>query len=316
MHTMTKSVSQRSGRKNNNERIRELIALLGSLSTTGDSVSLDAISKRLGITITEANDLMNIMCQASTDEFSGLLISSNDEGTEYVLQYPTVTGKPLRLTDAETIALDHALDVVGIAEDDPLRLKLTTAFLCNEVDSNMVRSALGSAQHTQDALHLCAQSQSHSRVLSFNYQGLKDQHPKHRDVLVRRLKTEDGVWYADGYDLALEQERTFRIDRMSSLMLGEVKNVAEVTPQVSQRRVRIVFTDPRYYYAFDWPDMNVIRITDTVIQGDIAYYGDCSTWLLRRICAGNGSIIVEDDRIMKRAQQYAKEVLEEASQLG
>lgn len=313
---MTKSVSQRSGRKNNNERIRDLIALLGSLSSTGDSVSLDAISRRLGITIIEAKDLMNILCEASSEEFSGLLISSNDEGTEFVLQYPAVTGKPLRLTDAETIALNHALDVVGIGEEDPLRLKLTAAFLCNKVDSNMVRSALGSAQHAQSALYLCAKSRSQNRVLSFKYQGLKDMHPRSRDVVVRELRMEDNVWYADAYDMALEQERTFRIDRMSSLVLGQYEDITEPTPQKPKKRVRIVFSDPRYYYAFDWPDMNVLRITDTEIQGTISYYGDCSTWLLRRICAGNGSIIVDDNRIMKRAQQYARKVLEDSNQLG
>lgn len=303
-------MSQRSGRKNNNERIRELIALLGSLSSMGDSVSLDAISKRLGITITEAKDLMNIVCQASTDKFCGLLISTNDDETEFVLQYPAVTGKPLRLTDAETIALSHALDAVGIDEDDPLRLKLTKAFLCDEVDSHMVQSALGTKQHAQDALYTCAQAKSQDHELSFDYKGLKDQQPRRRRVRIERLKTEDGIWYADAYDVALQQERTFRIDRMSSLSLEQTEHTEQPVLQEPENRVGIFFTDPRYYYAFDWPNMNVLRITDTIIQGNIAYYGERSTWLIRRICAGNGSIIVEDDCIMKCAQDYARDVLE------
>lgn len=306
-------MSQRSGRKNNNERIRELITLLGSLSSMGDSVSLEAICRRLGVTMTEAKDLMNIVCQASTDEFCGLLISSNDDETEFVLQYPAITGKPLRLTDAETIALSHALDAVGIGEDDPLRLKLTTAFLCSKVDSHMVRSALGTKQQTQDALYICAQAQSQNREISFDYKGLKDQHPRRRRVRVQRLKTEENVWYADAYDTALQQERTFRIDRMSSLSLEQTEYVEQPTLQETENRVGILFTDPRYYYAFDWPNMKVIRITDTTIHGSIAYYGERSTWLIRRICAGNGSIIVEDDCIMKRAQEYAREVLADSA---
>lgn len=309
MCAMAKRISQRSGRKNNNERIRELIALLGSLSSMGDSVSLDAISKRLGITLVEAKDLMNIVCQASTDEFCGLLISSNDEETEFVLQYPAITGKPLRLTDAETIALSHALDAVGIDEDDPLRLKLTAAFLCDEVDSRMVQSALGTKQHAQDALYICAQAKSQDCELSFDYKGLKDPHPRRRRVRVQRLRTEANVWYADAYDVALQQERTFRIDRMSSLSLEQAEHTEQPTQQETENRFGIVFTDPRYYYAFDWPNMNVLRITDTTIHGNIAYYGERSTWLIRRICAGNGCIIVEDECIMKRARNYAQEVL-------
>lgn len=308
---MPRATSQRAGRKNNNERIRELIALLGSLSRTGDTVSIDAISSRLGISADEARAMMDIVCQASGEELGGLLISSNDEETEYTLQFPGTTGRPIRLTSAETIALIHALDVAGIDEDDPIRDRLRVAFSSPDVAVKEVRQALGSARAHQEALLLSAQSQVEQRSLVIWYQGLQDNAPRRRRIVVKRMMTEGDSWYVIATDLDIEQERTFRVDRMSSVELGNtVAGCTGVEPTVAQY-VRITFLNKTYYYAFDWPKLHVLREDDSCILGTIPYYGERSTWLIRRICAGNGSITVDDERIMQLAREYARRLLDE-----
>ena len=78
--------TRRSGRKDNTERIRDVVALFGSLSRRGDSVSIEAISNRLGVSIEEAHKLMNIVCCASGEEGSHLPISSNEDETEFTLR--------------------------------------------------------------------------------------------------------------------------------------------------------------------------------------------------------------------------------------
>lgn len=301
--------SHYSGRKNSSERIRELVALLGSLSKTGDVVTVDAISTRLGIGTDEAHDMMDIVCQASGEDLGGLLISSNDDETEFTLQYPGATGRPIRLTPAETIALVHALDVAGIDEDDPLRAKLSDAFSSPAIDEDQVRAALGTVNNDGGPLFLCAQSQVENAAIEFMYRGLKDTTPRRRRALVRTLRTEDGHWYAGAYDLDIEQERTFRIDRMSDVEIKEPIHNTPVRADNTERRVGITMTDLMYYRAFDWPTLRVVRITNNALQGSIAYYGERSTWLLRRIIAGNGSVIVDDPAIMKQAAQYAHERL-------
>ncbi|MDO4806805.1 MAG: WYL domain-containing protein [Coriobacteriales bacterium] len=307
---MTNARSQRSGRKNNNERIRELVALIGSLSKTGDSISLDAISSRLGLSLEEAKTMMDIVCQASSEEWGGLLISSNDEGTEFTLQYPGVRGRPIRLTKAESIALIHALDLAGITEQDPLRQRLLCAFSSSEVDEEVVKKALGgSAVSPQSSLLLCAQSQVERRSLTFLYKGIKDSHPRKRRAAVRTLAMEDGRWYVAAHDLDLGEERTFRVDRMADATLGPAFDLPTNTGPTEQRMVGITFTDLTYYTMFDWPGLRVIRTTPTTLYAEIPYYGEGSTWLLRRICAGKGCIIVDDDCIMRNAQKYAARLL-------
>jgi len=308
---MSKPRSQRVGRKNNSDRIRELVALLGSLSSTGDVVTIGAISSRLGISTQEAQGLMDIVCQASGEEWGGLLISSNDDETEYTLQYPGTRGRPIRLTESETIALVHALDVAGVGESDPLREKLGKAFSSPSVDEDVVRQALGRVAQDAgtDSLHMCAQAQVEQRSVSFWYKGVKDDEPRKRRCSVRSLLRQEDSWYVRAFDLDIQEDRTFRVDRMTNTCLGDRVTLSNVPRITSNRLVEITFYDLRYYQIFDWPGLRVLRTTNKILVGSIPYYGDTSDWLLRRICAGKGRIMVNDKRIMHAAQTYAERLL-------
>ena len=301
--------SQRSGRRNNDERIRELISLLGSLSHTGDSVTISAVSSRLGLSVDEAQRMMDLICQASGEEIGGLLISSNDDETEYTLQYPGIHGQPIRLTMAETIALIHALDYAGIGEADPLRRHLQEAFYTIGVDQEDVRQALGVVSSERGPLYLCAQALAERRAIHFTYLGMKDAAPRPRNARITALTTNNDKWYALSYDLDIDEERNFRVDRMSDVTLGDVTVIPVRVNHYDVRQVGITFFDKSYYMAFEWPGLKVTHENDSVIRGEIPYFGEGSTWLVRRICAGNGCIIVDDEGIMSLSRTYARNIL-------
>ncbi len=298
------------GRKDGTERVRELVALLGSLSEVGDTISLDAISSRLGISHDDARTMMDIICMASGEETGGLLISSNDDETEYTLQYLGTRGRPLRLTTTETIAVLHALDLAGVDEDDQLRARLSEALTSPDVLVEEVRRSLGAP--TEDpSLIACAQSQVQQRLLTFRYQGIRDDEPRNRTVLVRRLRLSGKHWYVDAFDAEVEQERTFRIDRMGEPELGGPASLPE-EEYTEKTEVRIVFTDIKYLTMFDWPNLRITRQQAGIIHGILPYYDNGSTWLLRRICACRGALVVEDERIMQAAREYAHTQLRRA----
>ena len=292
------------GRKDGTERVRELVALLGSLSEVGDTISLDAISSRLGISHDEARTMMDIICMASGEETGGLLISSNDDETEYTLQYLNTRGRPLRLTTPETMAVLHALDLAGIDEDDQLRTHLSEALTSPTVLIEEVRKSLG-APSEDPSLLACAQSQAQQRLLSFRYQGIRDNEPRTRTVLVRRLRLSGEHWHVDAFDTEIEQDRTFRIDRMSDPVLGGPASLPQ-EEYTEQTEVRVTFHDMKYLTMFDWPNLRITSEQAGVIQGILPYYDNGSTWLLRRICACRGTLVVEDERIMQAAREYAR----------
>ena len=292
------------GRKDGTERVRELVALLGSLSEVGDTISLDAISSRLGISRDDARTMMDIICMASGEETGGLLISSNDDETEYTLQYLNTRGRPLRLTTPETIAVLHALDLAGVDEHDQLRRRLSEALTSPKVLIEEVRQSLG-APSEDPSLIACAQAQAQQRLLSFRYQGIRDHEPRIRTALVRRLRLSGEHWHVDAFDTEIEQDRTFRIDRMSEPVLCGPASLPQ-EEHTEQTEVHVIFNDMKYLTMFDWPNLRITSEQAGVIRGVLPYYDNGSTWLLRRICACRGTFVVEDERIMQAAREYAR----------
>lgn len=306
------SRAQRSGRKASSDRVRELVALIGSLSETGDTISIDAISSRLGISRENAQSMMDIICQASGEETGGLLISCNDDETEFTLQYPGVRGKPIRLSRAETFAFFYALDAAGISEDNQLRQQAEAAFAATSFDPNAVAAHAHTAMH-DEALVACARSQITGRVIKFEYKGLRDEIPRPRRAVVRQLTPKDTSWHVRAFDLDLRQERTFRLDRMRCITLDERITIPETSAATSNPFfVEIVFYDTAYYDLFEWPGIRVLQRKQGVIHASIPYYGSSSTWLIRRITACNNRVIAKDRHIMDAVREYATTLLDES----
>ncbi|MDO4536571.1 MAG: WYL domain-containing protein [Coriobacteriales bacterium] len=301
--------TQRAGRRDGTRKVRELAALMGSLSYTGASISVESVATRMGITEQEAHDMMELMCQAHGEESSGLLISCNDEETEYTLQYPATKGRPLRLTKQETIAVLHALDLAGLPADDPLRERLSKNLTSADVTVEKVRQLLGNPEKDQ-VVSLCAQAQAQDRSLVFLYKGLKDAHPRERRVLIKQLRSTDYGWQAVAHDLDCNQERIFRTSRMSDVSLGpQVERPVAPQSNAPQELVCIIFTSKTYYESFEWPGLQVLSQEDGIIRGLIPYYGSGSNWLERRISASGGTVFVDDRDIVVRTHEYCELLL-------
>lgn len=297
-----------TARRDPTVRVRELVALIGSLSRTGDVITLEAISKRLGLKEDEARTMMDIICSASGEQSIGLLISSNDEQTEFTLQYPGIKGRPVRLTRAETAAVMHALDLCGIEEDDPLRQRVSVALASPEVSIAEIRRALGEGSYDEN-LMTCVWAQVEERVLSFDYQGARDSAPRRRHVLVRTIRRSGDTWHVRAYDTVIRQDRTFRLDRMTGAVLGKVQRIPQEPTGEDDCRIGIQFSSPLYYHMFTWPGLRVLSEEDGIIRADIPYFSKHSDWLVRRLAACEGTVTVDDENVMTRSRAWARELL-------
>jgi hypothetical protein len=298
----------RAPRRDGTVRVRELVALIGSLSRTGDVITLDAISKRLGLRESEARTMMDIICSASGEQSVGLLISANEEQTEFTLQYPGCKGRPVRLTRAETAAVMHGLDLCGIGEDDPLRQRVSSALASPEVSIAEIRRALGEGSYDEN-LMTCVWAQVEERVLSFDYKGARDEAPRRRHVLVRSIRRGGNTWHVRAFDTVIRQDRTFRLDRMTDAVLGEVQRIPQEPTGEPERRIGIQFATPEYYHMFPWPGIRVLSEVDGIIRADIPYFGEHSDWLVCRLAACEGTVTVDDASVMERSRAWALELL-------
>ena len=109
----------RAGRTGGVDAAREIVSVIGALSTEGDEVNPGAIASRMGKTPEETSKFMDMLLYLGTDDVGLKLCAEfDDDDTPYFVD--SAAGRPLRLTKAETLAVQAALAWMGTPEDDPL----------------------------------------------------------------------------------------------------------------------------------------------------------------------------------------------------
>ncbi len=311
--------SSTRGRKDALDEARELISLLSALSQTGDTITVNTISSRLGVSESEAKKFIEMLSMAGGIDqgFLSLYFVDEDE-TEIAVSFDEGnTGRPLRLTRQETVALMSALNYIGVGPDDPIRRQLESGFLTDDNRSLDVIRTLYPAYSpdTNEAFSTCNDSLVEGTNLSFLYQGHADNEPKRRIVRPTGMRSENGTWYLDAYDLLRREDRTFRIDRMRKVeeRVRGVRTPASPSEHPA-REVRLRFNDESLLDLFEWPGLKVITRTEYGTTASIMYYAG-SNWLPRRIAAAGAGISCDDEEIRHLARQYAQEQLSMADDL-
>lgn len=298
------------GRRGALDEARELVALVASLSEAGDALSAGAVAAKLGVCPKRAEKLVELVLTTTVGGDGRLpLVEENGEVT--LLFSEGVRGRRLRLTRSETVAVAAALERLGVPEDDQLRAKLESSLASDALDQRVVTRAMApSAEPAQtETLRLCAQAKAQSRALSFAYRKLSDTDEESRQVLVRALRYENDAWYLDAWDLDRNGERTFRVDRMSELALGESRagdSIDWVSEPTEHHVVEVTFTEPRYLDLLGLRGRLSCPWTDeqgAVHAGLEDWGGD---WLVRMLAACGNTVTIKDNSLAAEVRAYAR----------
>ena len=134
----------RAGRTGGVDAAREIVSVIGALSTEGDEVNPGAIASRMGKTPEEASKFMDMLLCLGTDDVGLKLCAEfDDDDTPYFVD--SAAGRPLRLTKAETLAVQAALAWMGTPEDDPLAATVNRALGAPDFDGKTVHRMLAPA---------------------------------------------------------------------------------------------------------------------------------------------------------------------------
>lgn len=302
-----------AGRKGSLDEARELVALVSSLSEAGDALTVEAVSSRLGVSEGRAEKLLALVATSSAG--AGGLPLVEDGGEVTMLVSGGLSGRRLRLTHAETLALAAALERLGVAPDDPLRARLEGSLSPLGVDEGLVGRVLGTQAEGDPAvaaaLAACARALAAGRALAFSYRRLGSERAEERHVVPAATRVEEGTWYLDGHDLDREDERTFRVDRMSDVR-EEARPAETAAPSRARgaRTVRVTFSDARYLDLLPWHDLELGEPDERGIRrGTTPYYG--GMWLPRMVAACAGTATTDDAEVNRLAADYARGLLRE-----
>lgn len=216
-------------------------------------------------------------------------------------------GRAVRLTRDETVALEAALERLGVDVGDPLRSRVKDALDLSPVDASLVRRLVASEGDPllAGAISTCARALAERRGLCFSYQREGAGRSGLRHASPRRLRCDGEVWYLEAYDLDRAGERTFRLDRMREVEISADAGTAPASPdEAASRLVRITFDDPRLVDALPWHELSVLEQDDEHAVAETPFYG--GQWLVRMIAACGGSAHVDDPDLADLVTAYAR----------
>ena len=320
------------GRKNISSAVYKLVLLASAFRDSFDAVELSAVQSRFDIPSEEAAILMELLQLTDENSYLPLPLTGDQDTLTLVGESPFKTRR-LLLTDEETLALKEAFTALALPQESVFWKLLKSPYTADS-SSDDASASLVSKSYTKevDAFLTCANAIAESRVISFEYrsemtfvetQSNKEAVISQRNVLPYQLSYGENGWLIEGIDLDLEQQRVFRVNRMSrieaqSASFNQLKLAEHVRDSAEEKRsqlVELVFLDKSALTHYSWPGLKTIggQRNAAEIKATIPYYG--GTWLLQRLLALKGKVTTKDQTATQAMSAYAASLLVAEEQL-
>ena len=320
------------GRKNISSAVYKLILLASALRESFDAVELSAVQSRFGISSEEAAILMELLQLTDENGYLPLPLTGDQDTLTLVGESP-FTARRLVLTGEESLALKEAFTALTLPQESAFWSLLKPPYTRSSSPGGSSVS-LVSKSHPKEvnAFLTCSNAIAESQVISFDYRseasvaearGDKDAAISQREVLPYKLSYGENGWLIEGVDLNLEQQRVFRVNRMSCIETQsasfEHRKLAERVQgsamQEKSQLVELTFFDKNALTHYSWPGLKTVgsQRNAAEIKATIPYYG--GTWLLQRLLALKGKVTTKDKAVMHAMRTYAASLLAAEEQL-
>ena len=320
------------GRKNISSAVYKLILLASALRESFDAVELSAVQSRFGISSEEAAILMELLQLTDENGYLPLPLTGDQDTLTLVGESP-FTARRLVLTGEEALALKEAFTALALPQESVFWSLLKPPYTkSSSPDGSSVSLVSKSYFKEVDAFLTCSNAIAESQVISFNYRsevsvaearGDRDAAISQREVLPYKLLYGENGWLIEGVDLNLEQQRVFRVNRMSCIETQSAsfehrklaERVQDSAMQEKSQLVELTFFDKNALTHYSWPGLKTVgsQRNTAEIKATIPYYG--GTWLLQRLLALKGKVTTKDKAVMHAMRTYAASLLAAEEQL-
>lgn len=320
------------GRKNISSAVYKLVLLAAAFRDSFDAVELSAVQSRFDISSEEAAILMELLQLTDENGYLPLPLTGDQDTLTLVGESPFKTRR-LVLTDEETLALKEAFTTLALPQESIFWKLLKSPYTADSSSDDASASRV-SKSHSKEvnAFLTCSNAIAESQVISFDYRseasvaearGDKDAAISQREVLPYKLSYGENGWLIEGVDLNLEQQRVFRVNRMSCIETQSAsfehrklaERVQDSAMQEKSQLVELTFFDKNALTHYSWPGLKTVgnRRNAAGIKATVPYYG--GTWLLQRLLALKGKVTTKDKAVMHAMRTYAASLLADEEQL-
>ena len=320
------------GRKNISSAVYKLILLASALRESFDAIELSAVQSRFGISSEEAAILMELLQLTDENGYLPLPLTGDQDTLTLVGESP-FTARRLVLTGEEALALKEAFTALALPQESVFWSLLKPPYTrSSSPDGSSVSLVSKSHSKEVNAFLTCSNAIAESQVISFDYRseasvaearGDRDTAISQREVLPYKLSYGENGWLIEGVDLNLEQQRVFRVNRMSCIETQSAsfehrklaERVQDSAMQEKSQLVELTFFDKNALTHYSWPGLKTVgsQRNAAEIKATIPYYG--GTWLLQRLLALKGKVTTKDKAVMHAMRTYAASLLAAEEQL-
>lgn len=277
--------SNRYGPRPVNERLRRLLVMLPWLMERG-SVSTTEMAEHFGLTVKDlvADLTLVSMCGISQDPRDLIDIWVDEDQVHFGL--PKYFERPLRLTVPEAFSLVAAAlaaeQMTGADRRGPLASAVRKVAAAVGFDP---RSDVAVELDTPATVEPLVEACEHKRVVEFDYWSVDSGTSTRRRLASIEVFGEGEHWYFRAFDVDVQREKTFRVDRIDDLVVTEDRHDVSLghrqewfSTSDDVRRVRLLI-DPGYVWMVEQYPSVVHRQFDDQVEVTMLVTGD--RWLGR-----------------------------------
>ena len=303
-------------------RARRLLALLPFLSRKG-LVPLSDLAAAVGADeATVADDLTVLSLCGGDERDPGQLIGVCVDGdtAEVFADLPALE-RPVRLTPSEARAVTAALETIGLDPGSPLLVRLAQHAQRDLDPESVARSVRAAFRQDGQAAVIAALDVASERgvVAVIGYASAHSGRESVRRVHPWALHRWRDSWYLVAYCEAAQEQRTFRVDRITSVALthdpferpGGLRDASPLPDFDTLPRATVVFDeDGPDLTERDWPGTTFDRLPDGSVVASVPYAGDA--WLARAVASRLGSArVIEPAHLRAAVARAAQRMLDD-----
>ena len=290
------------------QRLSRAIDIMEALYAAGeDGTTRDELCSRFDITGASLDEILEIVSSLA-DRESGARIICERRGERVVLTGDAGRVLPLRLSAAEGAVLNHELESLGIEPQTAARIR--RALLPEELGFNQrVFDTVAHGSHWQQ-LNCAIQDGVRCRI---SYRSMDDAQARERLVDPLRITTNGDQTYLIAWDVAVDEQRTYRMDKIEDLVLTDDSVVRHAPESATlhdslaqaERSARLLMPLDMAE-RLDWPGIMSIEPNGADSATVSVRYGS-ERWLLSQVIAAGGAIrILDDPALSERLCDMAK----------
>lgn len=324
-------------------RLSDALATLNLFAKKDSLTSVDDLSQLLAIDQRDATNILETLSNEHTEEFDPLLpLCPREQKGEYqrISTANPLSGKPLRLTNAQAGACDSAFELLGIPADDPQRASLAAAFYpegyVGEKTPTTNTHPGDDAKQALLSMEICARSIAQAKrseadlpqisapVVEFTYRGRNDTElgARTRRIVPTRIRWASSSWVIDGFDLDARAIRTFRANAMKTPVLTSTTYCAPALSAENPEHgiVKLICKKEVAWQVLLWDRAAVVGITGDAVEIEIPYYRP--EWLPQRILSLGSDVsytdpeLNNDPGLQEEVREIAKDLYKRARKLG